>query len=90
MALLVGDSTKTAYPDLYVTGYGPRRPLSQINAMHFPPERPTAKSAVADEGGWSSADGCDLTKDAGSSWSSTNYIECSKSYLWCGERRPLG
>jgi hypothetical protein len=84
----VGDFDNDGYPDLYVTGYG--RAILYHNNGDGTFTDVTAKSGVADEGGWSTSAGWfDYDKDGWLDLVVTNYIEWSpKNNLWCGERRP--
>jgi len=84
----VGDFDNDGYPDLYVTGYG--RAILYRNNGNGTFTDVTAKSGVADEGGWSTSAGWfDYDKDGWLDLVVTNYIEwSSKNNLYCGERRP--
>jgi enediyne biosynthesis protein E4 len=84
----VGDFDNDGYPDLYVTGYG--RAILYHNNGNGTFTDVTAKSGVADEGGWSTSAGWfDYDKDGWLDLVVTNYIEwSSKNNLYCGERRP--
>jgi hypothetical protein len=84
----VGDYDNDGYPDLYVTGYG--RAILYHNNGNGTFTDVTAKSGVADEGGWSTSAGWfDYDKDGWLDLVVTNYIEWSpKNNIWCGERRP--
>ncbi len=84
----VGDFDNDGYPDLYVTGYG--RAILYHNNGNGTFSDVTAKSGVADEGGWSTSAGWfDYDKDGWLDLVVTNYIDWSpKNNLWCGERRP--
>jgi hypothetical protein len=84
----VGDFDNDGYPDLYVTGYG--RAILYHNNGNGTFTDITAKSGVADEGGWSTSAGWfDYDKDGWLDLVVTNYIEwSSKNNLYCGERRP--
>jgi enediyne biosynthesis protein E4 len=84
----VGDFDNDGYPDLYVTGYG--RAILYHNNGNGTFTDVTAKSGVADEGGWSTSAGWfDYDKDGWLDLVVTNYIDWSpKNNMWCGERRP--
>jgi hypothetical protein len=84
----VGDFDNDGFPDLYVTGYG--RAILYHNNGNGTFTDVSAKSGVADEGGWSTSAGFfDYDKDGWLDLVVTNYIEWSpKNNLWCGERRP--
>ena len=84
----VGDFDNDGYPDLYVTGYG--RAILYHNNGNGTFTDVTAKSAVADEGGWSTSAGWfDYDKDGWLDLVVTNYIDWNaKNNIWCGERRP--
>ena len=84
----VGDFDNDGYPDLYVTGYG--RAILYHNNGNGTFTDVTAKSAVADDGGWSTSAGWfDYDKDGWLDLVVTNYIDWSgKNNIWCGERRP--
>jgi hypothetical protein len=84
----VGDFDNDGYPDLYVTGYG--RAIFYRNNGNGTFTDITAKSGLADEGGWSTSAGWfDYDKDGWLDLVVTNYIEWSpKNNLWCGEHRP--
>jgi hypothetical protein len=84
----VGDFDNDGYPDLYVTGY--ERAILYHNNGNGTFTDITAKSGVADEGGWSTSAGWfDYDKDGWLDLLVTNYIEWSpKNNAWCGERRP--
>ena len=84
----VGDFDNDGYPDLYVTGYG--RAILYHNNGNGTFSDVTAKSGVADEGGWSTSAGWfDYDKDGWLDLVVTNYIDWTpKNNLWCGERRP--
>ena len=84
----VGDFDNDGYPDLYVTGYG--RAILYHNNGNGTFTDVTAKSGLADEGGWSTSAGWfDYDKDGFLDLVVTNYIEWSpKNNLWCGEKRP--
>jgi enediyne biosynthesis protein E4 len=84
----VGDFDNDGYPDLYVTGYG--RAILYHNNGNGTFTDITMKSAVADEGGWSTSAGWfDYDKDGWLDLVVTNYIDwTAKNNIWCGERRP--
>ena len=84
----VGDFDNDGFPDLYVTGY--RRAILYHNNHDGTFTDVTAKSGLADEGGWSTSAGWfDYDKDGWLDLVVTNYIEWSPSNnLWCGERAP--
>jgi hypothetical protein len=84
----VGDFDNDGYPDLYVTGYG--RAIFYRNNGNGTFTDITAKSGLADEGGWSTSAGWfDYDKDGWLDLVVTNYIDWSpKNNLWCGEHRP--
>ena len=84
----VGDFDNDGYPDMYVTGYG--RAILYHNNGNGTFSNVTAKSGVADEGGWSTSAGWfDYDKDGWLDLVVTNYIDwSSKNNVWCGERRP--
>jgi len=84
----VGDFDNDGYPDLYVTGYGSAILYHNNGDGTFTDV--TAKTGVADEGGWSTSAGWfDYDKDGYLDLVVTNYIEWSpKNNIWCGERRP--
>jgi enediyne biosynthesis protein E4 len=84
----VGDFDNDGYPDMYVTGYG--RAILYRNKGDGTFANVTAKSGVADEGGWSTSAGWfDYDKDGWLDLVVTNYIDwSSKNNVWCGERRP--
>ncbi len=84
----VGDYDNDGFPDMYVTGYG--RAILYHNNGDGTFTDVTAKSGVADEGGWSTSAGWfDYDKDGYLDLVVTNYIDWSpKNNMWCGERRP--
>ena len=84
----VGDFDNDGYPDLYVTGYD--RAILYHNNGNGTFTDVTAKSGVADEGGWSTSAGWfDYDKDGWLDLVVTNYIDWSpKNNIWCGEQRP--
>ena len=84
----VGDFDNDGYPDLYVTGYD--RAILYHNNGNGTFTDVTAKSALADEGGWSTSAGWfDYDKDGWLDLVVTNYIDWSpKNNIWCGEKRP--
>lgn len=84
----VGDFDNNGYPDLYVTGY--ERAILYQNNGNGTFTDVTAKSGIADEGGWSTSAGWfDYDKDGWLDLVVTNYIDWSpKNNIWCGERRP--
>src|ERR1700728_982906 len=84
----VADYDNDGFPDMYVTGYG--RAILYHNNGNGTFTDVTAKSGVADEGGWSTSAGWfDYDKDGWLDLVVTNYIDWSpKNNMWCGERRP--
>ena len=84
----IADYDNDGYPDIYVTGYG--RAILYHNNGNGTFTDVTAKSGVADEGGWStSAAWLDYDHDGYLDLVVLNYIEWSASNnLWCGEHRP--
>ena len=72
----VGDFDNDGFPDLYVTGYG--RAILYHNNHNGTFTDVTAKSGLADEGGWSTSAGWfDYDKDGWLDLVVTNYIEWS-------------
>jgi enediyne biosynthesis protein E4 len=84
----VGDFDNDGYPDLYVTGY--QSAILYHNNGDGTFTDVTAKSGVADDGGWSTSAGWfDYDKDGWLDLVVVNYIEWSpKNNLYCGEKRP--
>src|SRR6185312_8840871 len=84
----VGDFDNDGFPDLYVTGYGSA--ILYHNNGNGTFTDITAKSGVADKGGWSTSAGWfDYDKDGWLDLLVTNYIEWTpQTNQWCGEKRP--
>jgi len=84
----IGDFDNDGFPDIYVTGYGSA--ILYHNNHNGTFTNVTAKSGVADDGGWSTSAGWfDYDKDGWLDLVVTNYIDWNpKNNLWCGERKP--